>query len=159
MLKNELLRKAQESIEQAVTDKERFARLVSAGTKVIYNEATFKQLAQSVADSKTPVEDVAKGLVAVLNMMAQKARGTIPHQTLLQAGMVLLLDALDFIEQSGLVKIDAQALDTATTEFIEALMPTMGMPGQKLGDLLVMLQQTMSDPQKMQAYQAAQGAK
>ena len=68
-----------------------FDKLVKAGSKVIYDQKTFAQLTQGLADSQTPVEDIAKGMVSVLNMMAHKARGTIPHDALLQAGVALLI--------------------------------------------------------------------
>jgi hypothetical protein len=157
MLKNELLQKAQAKIDEGAGNRQALDRLVKAGTKIIYDKATFEKLSEGIAQSPTPVEDVAKGMVMVLNMMAQRARGTIPHDALLQAGMTLLLDALDFMEQAGLVKVDNAVLDTATTEFIEGLLPTLGLTKEKLAGKLSELEQAMSDPQKMAQLKASAG--
>lgn len=155
MIKNELLQQAAAKVQEGVQNKEAFDKLVKAGGKVIYDQKTFAQLSQGLAESQTPVEDIAKGMVAVLNMMAHRARGTIPHDALLQAGMALLIDALDFAEQAGLVKVGKEELATATTEFIEALLPSVGMTPGKLSDMLGQLEQTMADPQKVQAFKGA----
>jgi hypothetical protein len=159
MLKNELLQKAQAKIEELVRDRERYTKLVSAGTKTIYDKGTFAELSKAMADSQDPVADVAKGIVSVINMIAHKARGTIPHDVALQAGMALLLDALDFIEQAGMVKIDGKALDEATQAFIEAMLPSVGQTRQKLDAALSSVQGVMADPQKMEQYKASMGAK
>lgn len=157
MLKNQLLQQAQAKIEAGVADKERYSRLVKAGTKTIYDKGTFAQLSKAIADSQDPITDVAKGIVAVLSMMAHKARGTIPHEVMLQAGMALLLDALDFLEQSGMVKIDNQALDQATQEYIEAIMPSVGVSPQKMEETLASVKGVMGDPERMAQYKASAG--
>ncbi len=159
MLKNQLLQQAQGKIDEVVTDRDKYTKLVQAGSKIIYDQKTFSQLSEGIAESETPVEDVAKGLVAVLNMMAGKARGTIPHDVLLQAGMTLLLDALDFMEQAGLIQVDNEVLVTATQEFIEALLPTVGLTADKMSQVLEGIKATMGNPERMAAYQKqAQGA-
>lgn len=157
MLKNELLQQAQAKVEAGVKNRDAYDKLVKAGTKIIYDKATFDKLSQGVAQSKTPVEDVAKGLVAVLNMMVRQARGTAPKDALVQAGMALLFDALDFMEQAGLVKVDKQVLGEATKAFIESLLPTVGLNPQQLQGAFSQVQQTMADPQKMAQFKAQQG--
>lgn len=155
MLKNELLQQALTKVQEGVSNREVFDKLVRAGTKVIYNQQTFSKLTEGLADSQDPVGDIAKGMVAVLHMMAQKARGTIPQDVLVQAGIALLIDALDFAEQSGLVKIGKEELTAATTQYIEALLPTVGMTPQKMGGMLEGVKQTMADPQRMAEFQAS----
>jgi hypothetical protein len=157
MLKNQLLQQAQAKIDGLVTDKERYTKLVSAGVKTIYDKGIFAQLSKALADSQDPVSDVAKGIVSVIHMMAQKARGTIPHEVALQAGMALLLDALDFIEQAGMVKVDGKVLDQATQEFIEAMMPSVGVPQEKMDAALASVKATMADPDRMAQYKASMG--
>jgi hypothetical protein len=154
MLKNQLLQQALAKVEAGVKNRDAYDKLVSAGTKIIYDKATFQKLSQGIAQSKTPVEDVAKGLVTVINIMLRQARGTAPQDAVAQAGMALLLDALDFMEQAGLVKVDKQVLGQATQTFIEALLPTLGLNPQRLQSALGSVKQTMSDPQKMAQFQS-----
>lgn len=159
MLKNKLLQQALENVQQGVQDRDAFDRLVKAGTKIIYSQQTFAKLSQHMRASKDPVSDVAKGMVAVLNIMAHRARGTIPHAPFLQAGMALLLDALDFLEQSGMLKVDNAVLDRATEEYVEALLPTVGLTRERMDSTLAQIKAVMDDPQKMAEYRASQGGK
>jgi hypothetical protein len=157
VLKNELLQQAQAKIEEGVTDRASYDKLLAAGTKTIYDQATFAKLSASLAESENPVEDIAKGLVSLLHLIAQKARGTLPHDVLLQAGMALMLDALDFAEQAGLIKVDAATLDTATQEFIEAALPSVGLTAEKMAGILDGVKQTMGNPERMAAFEQSQG--
>lgn len=155
MLKNQLLQQAQAKVEAGVKNRDAYDKLVSAGTKIIYDKTIFAKLSEGIAQSKSPVEDVAKGLVAVLNIMVRQARGTAPQDALAQAGMSLLIDALDFMEQAGLVTVDKKVLGEATQAFIEALLPTLGLNPQQLQSALSSVQQTMADPQKMAQFQGS----
>lgn len=156
MLKNKLLQQAQAKIEEGVKNKDAFAKLVRAGTKIIYDKAIFDKLSEGLAQSQDVVSEVAKGLVAVLKLMAQRARGTVPPDALLQAGMALLIDALDFMEQAGLVEVDKNVLGEATQEFIEAMLPVLGLSPDKLEAALGSVKQTMADPQKMAQFKGIQ---
>lgn len=157
MLKNQLLRQAQEKIAESVEDRASYDKLLGAGAKVIYSQKTFAQLSQHLNDSKDPVDDVARGMVAVLQLMAHRARGTIPTTALLQAGMSLVFDALDFLEQAGLLKVDAEVIDRATQEYIEALLPAVGLTSEKMQSSLDQVKQVMADPQKMAEYRNSRG--
>ena len=47
MLKNPLLKQAQTKIESGVQDRDAYNRIVQAGTKVIYDKATFTELSKA----------------------------------------------------------------------------------------------------------------
>jgi len=155
MLKNQLLQQALAKTEQGVQDKASYDKIYKSGLKVIYNKDTFQQLAQSVAQSKNPAQDIAKGIVAVLSVMAEKAKGTIPHAPLLQAGMALVLDALDFMEQAGLGKIDKSVLDEATSAYVDAILPLVGLTTGKLNAALGQIRDVSADPQRMAQYKGS----
>lgn len=157
MLKNELLQKAQAEVEGKVKPEDRAAydKILKAGVKVIYDRATFAKLTKGLAQSKTPVEDIAKGVVGVLAMLAKKAKGTMPPTAAVCAGAALLIDALDFAEQAGLVKVDNETLAQAVTEFMEAVLPTVGLSSQRMQQVLQGVEETTRDPERMAAYQAS----
>lgn len=158
MPKNKLLQDALANVEKAVTQREMYDRLVKAGSKTIYSQKLFGQLAQHLRGSKDPVSDVAKGIVAVLKILSHRARGTIQQGPMLQAGMALVLDALDFLEQAGMLKIDNETLDRATQEYIEAALPSVGLSHEKMEAMLGEIKGVMADPAKMAAYQKSQGS-
>jgi hypothetical protein len=159
MIKNPLLKKAEANVLQTVQDQDMVGRLVQAGMRVIYDQKSFQRLTGELAKSKDPVGDAARGMMLILSLLQERARGSANPEALVQAGMLLLLDALDFLEQAGMLKVDNAALDHATEEYIEAVMPALGLSPEDLGNQLQQVQQLMADPQKMAAYQQAMGSK
>lgn len=157
MLKNPLLQKAQVEVEKAVQDRPSFDKIVKAGVRVIYDKAMFAKLSQGLRESKDVVGDIAKGVVGVLNILKQKSRGTMPPIPMLQAGMVLLFDALDFAEDAGLTQVTADVLARATQEYVETVLPTIGLSSQKLQQVLQGVQETASNPERMAMYQKSLG--
>jgi hypothetical protein len=159
MLKNELLQKASAEIQSKATDPDMLQRMVKAGLKIIYNQNIFQKLTRELRQSKDPAGDAARGAVFVLQMLAQRARGTAKPQVLVQAGVLLMLDALDFLEQAGLLKVDATTLDHATQEYVEAVLPAVGISHDRMNQTLGQVKQVMADPQKMAQYRQSLGAK
>ena len=156
MLKNPLLQKALAEIEKGVTNRDAYDKIVSAATKTIYDEKVFASISRGIAEAEDPVADAAKGIVAILGTLASKARGTMPHDAATQAGMALMLDALDFMEQAGLLKVDNETLDRAAQDFIEAMLPSTGITSDKLTAALADVQKVMGNQEQMRAYEAAQ---
>jgi hypothetical protein len=76
---------------------------------------------------------------------------------LLQAGMALVLDALDFLEQAGMVKVDDDTLGRAVEEFVEAMLPMVGLSHEKMDQVLGQIKSVMADPQKMAEYEKSLG--
>ena len=153
MLKNPILSKAQAEVDKQVQDRASYDKIVRAGLKAIYSKGTFGKLTQELVKAEDPVADVARGMVAIISMLSRQARGTMPPVATVQAGMALLLDALDFMEQSGMVKISEQVLEKAITEFMEALMPALGINQGRMDELLGQVQETMANPERRAAYE------
>lgn len=149
MLKNPLLKQAQAKIEAGVQDKDSFARILQAGTKVIYDKATFAELSKSIRQAQDPVTEIAEGMIGILGILYKQSRKTMPIPPMVMAGMSILLDALDFAEQAGLVKIDKAQLNKATTHYLNSLLPKFGLTPDKIDAMLGQLGGTIKDPAKM----------
>ena len=149
MLKNPLLKQAQTKIESGVQDRDAYNRIVQAGTKVIYDKATFAELAKEIRQAQDPVTEIAEGMIGILGILYKQSRKTMPIPAMVMAGMSLLLDALDFAEQAGLVKIDKAELNKATTHYLNSLLPKFGLTPEKIDATLGQLGGTIKDPAKM----------
>jgi hypothetical protein len=159
MLKNQMLAQALAEVEKGVSNRDAFDKLVKAGTRIIYDKKVFDGVSQQILDSENPVETLAKGMTTVLHLMMERAKGTAPADALVQAGMALVIDALDFMEQAGVLKVNEATLDDATKGYIEALLPTVGLTEQKMAEALEQVKAVTDDPQKMAAYKAQAGSK
>lgn len=149
MLKNPLLKQAQAKIESGVQDRDAYNRIVQAGTKVIYDKATFSELSKSIRQAQDPVTEIAEGMIGILGILYKQSRKTMPIPAMVMAGMSILLDALDFAEQAGLVKIDKAQLNKATTHYLNSLLPKFGLTPDKIDAMLGQLGGTIKDPAKM----------
>ena len=149
MLKNPLLKQAQTKIESGVQDRDAYNRIVQAGTKVIYDKATFTELSKEIRQAQDPVTEIAEGMIGILGILYKQSRKTMPIPAMVMAGVSLLLDALDFAEQAGLVKIDKAQLNKATTHYLNSLLPKFGLTPDKIDATLGQLGGTIKDPAKM----------
>lgn len=149
MLKNPLLKQAQTKIESGVQDRDAYNRILQAGTKVIYDKATFTELSKGIRQAQDPVTEIAEGMIGILGILYKQSRKTMPIPAMVMAGMSLLLDALDFAEQAGLVKIDKAQLNKATAHYLNSLLPKFGLTPDKIDATLGQLGGTIKDPAKM----------
>ncbi|MBP8190374.1 MAG: hypothetical protein KAX73_00910 [Aquabacterium sp.] len=152
MLKNELLQQAQTTVEKTVKDRAAYDKIVAAGTKVIYDKETFSELIKGIETSNDPVLEVADGIVGVLGVLYKQSRKTMPLTPMISAGMTLLIDALDFLEQAGMATIDKETLGKATTMYMNSLLSKMGLTPDKMEGMLSQVRATMSDPEKMKQF-------
>jgi hypothetical protein len=157
MLKNPLLQQALAASEKNIKDRSAYDRIVTAGTKAIYNQETFPELIAGLEKAPDPVEAVAEGIIGVLGMLFQKSRKTMPIAPMIQAGLTLLLDAMDFLEQAGKIEVTKETVAQATSQYLEALTAKLGLDKQMDG-MLARLQPVMQDPQRMAQYKQSQGA-
>ncbi len=156
MLKNPLLKEAQAKIEAGVQDRDAFSRIVQAGQKVMYDQATFAELAKGLKDAKDPVTEIAEGMIGILGILYKQSRKTMPIPPMVLAGMALLLDALDFAERAGLVKIGKAELNKATTHYLNSLLPKFGLTPEKMDGMLGQLVGTIKYPAKLAQIQGGQ---
>lgn len=144
MLKSELLQQARMLVEAGVTNKKAFAKLVRRGTKITRDKPAFEKMCQCQRKPASVANAVAHGVVAVLEALAAQPRRTAPSDALAQAGMALLFDTLDDLEQEKRIAVDKAALGEATLEYIEALLHKVGP--YKVSDVLAQ-SETASDQQ------------
>lgn len=156
MLKNELLQQAQTTVEKTVKDRAAYDKIVAAGTKVIYDKETFSELIKGIETSNDPVLEVADGIVGVLGVLYKQSRKTMPLTPMISAGMTLLIDAMDFLEQAGMATIDKETLGKATTMYMNSLLSKMGLTPEKMQGMLSQVRSTMDDPQKMSQLRGGQ---
>lgn len=155
MLKNALLQKAHAEVDGKVTERGPYDKIVKAGLKVIYDQTVFKRLSQGLRESKNPVQDIARGIVGILAMLSKRSKGTMPPTAMVHAGATLLIDALDFAEQAGLVKVDNDTVAEAFNVYMESVLPTVGLTTQRMQQVLKGVEETVRNPERMAAYQAS----
>lgn len=158
MIKNPTIQQSLANIEKSVQDRAAYDKIVKAGTAAIYDKAMFQKLTADIQKSGDPVKTVSEGMIGILGLLYQKSNKTMPIPPMVLAGMSMLLDALDFMEQSGLVKIDKAELNRATSMYVNSLLPKFGLTPDKLGAALGPLQGAIQDPNKLAQMRQSAGA-
>jgi hypothetical protein len=157
MLQNQLLAQTQTKIDETVKNQDAYRRIVKAAMRAVYDKDIFEKLTSTLSSSKDPVGEVAEGCVAVIAMLSNRAQGKMPQDAAVQAGMALLLTALDTMEQAGLIKVDNGTLERAMHEYIDAFLPAMGLSPQVLQGALKQVDGVLADEQKMAQFKAQGG--
>lgn len=158
-MQNPLIIKTSENIEKGVKpqDRQAYDKIVMAGKKVMYSQQTHQELMQGLDQEPNKIKAVAEGIVGVLGMLFKQSRNTMPVTPMIQAGMTLMLDALDFLEQAGMIQVREAELDAATKSYMDAIMPKVGITPQMMQGVLSKTQGVMQDPQRMAQVQQSAG--
>lgn len=154
---------ALQQVVQAMTAKVKpqmrkpFDRIVLAGMKLMYSDQMEKMLRQQI-DSGPPAQAAGQGAAKLLGLLMSKANGTAPYQALVPAGIVLLCEALDFMEKAGKVEVTPELVAEATQEFSSALLQMLGVTKDKLAQMMAGAkpQEQQQAPQPEQPGQQAQ---
>lgn len=156
MLQNQLLQQAQAKLDESVTNQDAYERIVKAAMKAVYDKNVFDRITKGLVEAEDPIADIAKGVIAIIGMLAGRAQGKMPPDAALQAGFALLLNALDFAEQAGLVEINNETVERAATEYIEAYLPSIGITPEKMESTIKEVEAVIGDEEKMRQFKASQ---
>ena len=135
---NPLLKQTEEAIQAKVPKnmQEAFQRIVLAGSKVMYSKESQNLIADELKSDGDPAEIAGTGVAKLLGLLMAHSKGTMPMQAAIPAITVLLCEALDFMEQAGKVKVDADLLARATQDMASAVMQMMGLTPDKLSSIM-----------------------
>ncbi len=75
-------------------------KVVVAGRKIMFDEATFAQFKQGMMKDMPMPQKLATEAVGLMVTLQDKANGSIPRQVLLPAALGLLLEIASFMEEA-----------------------------------------------------------
>ena len=158
-MQNQMLQKARANIDAKVKpqDKNAYDRIVLAGMKIMFDKSMNQTLLQGLQNAPDKIAMAAEGIVGILGLLYKESRNTMPVTPMIMAGMSLLIEALAFMEEAGIVQVDPAALDKATQHYMDTLLPKLGINQQTMTNVLNKTQQTVQDPQKMAMIQQNMG--
>ena len=158
-MQNEMIIKAEAAVDAKVppADKAAYDKIVLAGMKVMFSKETHGQLVQGLQESQDKLKTAVEGIIGILGILYQESRNTMPPGPMILAGQSLMMEALDFMEQGGMLEVTPDVLGEATQMYIETLLPKLGMTPEKMQAVMAQAQGVMGDPQKMAQFKQAQG--
>lgn len=154
-IQNPLLRAAEAKVEEAIGDGQAradYLRVTVAGMRAALAGGP-DSMAANLLKRPDPVKLAAQGAVGLVMHMRQISQGTMPERSIISGATTLMLQALDFVDHAGAVKVDAAALDRATHILTNALFQAFGISPAMLNKMAAATHGVMQNPARMQAVQ------
>lgn len=123
--KAEILKKVDQRLQPAVQ------KAVTAGETVMYAPSTRQDLIAALGDGSDP-ESIGAGIAKLLAVLFNKSQNTMPMEVGIPAAVILLCEALQFIEDSGKAKITPEMLAECTKAMGSAVLQMFGVTPEKL---------------------------
>lgn len=112
-------------------DREAMLKVVTAGMKIMYDEKVFPMFSEGLKQDKPMAEKLASQTAGLIKILNDKSKGTLPKQVMLPAGMMLLLEIADFMEQAGMGEASEQDIAEAMKKMSLILMKLYGKGAQQ----------------------------
>lgn len=150
-LGNKLLQAAEQEVERRLTPQTRdaYMRIVVAGMKAALANGPNGMLAK-LKQSKDPMGDAARGAVNLVILMSHQSKGQMPPKAIPPACATLLFQALDFLDRTGVVKVDENNLAAAMHLQANFLLHKFKVTPQMLSNAAANVHKVMQDPTAME---------
>lgn len=150
-LSNNLLQQAENKVESQLEPgtRDNYMKIVVAGLHASLDKGPDGLMA-SLANSKDPISDAAKGAVSLVVVLRQQAKGVMPMKAFVPAAMTLMLKALDFIDRSKIAKVGQPELVRATHIFTDTVFSLAGITKQGLAHVAGKVHAITQDPAAME---------
>jgi hypothetical protein len=124
-----VIAQVQDKVRQSIPPQFRVAvqKLVLAGQKIMYDPKTHHLMVQALQSDSDPAHAVGMGVTQLMTMMWVQSKGSIPPPALIPAAILLVCEALDFCEQSKLLKPDNDMVGNAVQVVVSYMMQKMGI--------------------------------
>jgi hypothetical protein len=139
---NPLLQKTQDALLAKVDQRlvPVVNKVVNAGRKVMYSDASRGMAIQELKQATDP-EGIGSAAAKMAGVLFNQSKQTIPMEVLFPATMLLMLEALQFLEDAGTVKVEPNFLAECTKATGSAFLQLMGVTPEKLQELAAQRQQ------------------
>lgn len=155
---NQMLGKAEQTImaRQTPQNQRTVLKVVTAGMKIAMQGGNQSALAQ-LPKQTAPLEMAVKGAVNLVALMYKASRGTMPAKAIPAAATILMLHALDFLDQTGTVEVDEDVLTQAMKKITDQIFRQMGVSNQMLQEAAKHVHTIQNNPGMLEQVQRHAG--
>lgn len=125
---DQLIATVQTKVRESVPPQFRVAvqKIYLAGMKLMYSPETHTLMLQQIQGNPNPADAVSKGIAALMTIMYRQSKGTMPIPAAAPAAILLVCEALDYLEQTKQVQVSADLLSDAVQRVVAILMQKIG---------------------------------
>lgn len=141
---NQLLQQTQAGILAKVDPRLRpvVQKLVNAGHQVMFSKETRHLMTAQLKGKPDDPEVIGAGVAKLLGILYHQSKKTAPVQALIPAGMVLMCDGLQFLEDAGAVKVTPELLAQCTQATGSAILQLLGVKPEQVQQAISQAQAT-----------------
>ena len=110
-------------------------KLVDAGKQVMYSPKSRDMMMKQLGDGKDP-EAIGAGIAKLIGILYSESKKTAPIQALVPAGVLLMCEGLDFLEQAGAVEVTNDFLSQCTMAMGSNVAQLFGATPDKLQGMM-----------------------
>lgn len=108
-----------------------YERVVVAGMKVMFSKQTHGIMLKEIQTPGPVPERLGKGVAGLMLTLFMQSNKTMPPQVIIPAGVYLLAQAADFVEQTGLMQVSDKDIGDGIEVMISIILEKFGaQPGQ-----------------------------
>jgi hypothetical protein len=135
---NPLIQKAEAGFMAKVPQQYQQAvqKAVTAGKLVMYDKQKGLQMFMQQMQTGITPQNIGAGVAKLIGILFNKSNKTMPMQVAIPAASLLLCEGLQFLEDAGKVKVDANFLAECMKEMGSAVLQVFGVSPQKLQSII-----------------------
>jgi len=99
-----------------------YDKVVLAGMKVMFSQQTHQEFLKEIQGDDLLANRVGKTIAGLMMLLFAESNKTMPQQVMIPAGTELVVQAIDFIQKSGLEPVTNKDVGDAVQVFINLIM-------------------------------------
>lgn len=142
-----------ENIKMPPELQEAYDRVVLAGMKIMFTKDSHKLMLKELQKPGPVGQKLGQGIAGLMLILVKESNNSIPPAVLIPAGIQLMMQAVDFMRQTGMEKVTNQDIGDGMELMIMTLMEKFGASPEKVQQML-----NQFDNQNVQAAAQQMGA-
>jgi hypothetical protein len=122
-------------------------KVVESGKKVMYDPQTSEMAMTELSNAGNDPEAIGAAIAKLGGVLFAESQKTLPPSALFPALIILMCEALDFLEENGVVQVTPDFLAAVTQELGSAFLQMMGVSPEKLQSMVPEQGQGPSQPE------------
>ena len=115
---------------------EAYDRVVTAGMKVMFSKESHRIMLQEIQRPGPLDKRLGRGIAGLMLLLFKESNGSIPPNVIIPAGVKLLMEAVDFLRDSGLEKPTNADIGNGMEIMISTILEKFGVPPEKMAQML-----------------------
>ena len=115
---------------------EAYDRVVIAGMKIMFSKESHRAMLQEIQKPGPLDQRLGKGIAGLMLLMFKESNATMPPAVIIPAGIKLMMEAVDFLRDSGLEKPTNSDIGGAMEILISTILEKFGVAPEKMAQML-----------------------